>query len=91
MQVTEVRLNLVEERGRMKAVASVTFDKEFAVHDVKVIDGEKGLFIAFPSRRNNKEDGAFVDICHPVTQTMREKVQDAVLARYEEVLNESKE
>lgn len=88
MQVTEVRLQLVEGKGRMKAVASATMDREFVIHDIKVIEGDRNTFIAFPSRKNL--DGQFVDICHPINQESRNKIQDAVLTKYEEVLNSSK-
>lgn len=92
MQVTEVRLQMVdgENKGRMRAVASVTLDREFVVHDVKVIEGESGLFIAFPSKKNNATQ-QFIDICHPINQSAREKIQSAVLEKYEEVLNSSEE
>ena len=65
----------------MKAVASVTFDNDFVVHDIKVIESQNGLFIAMPSRKT--PSGEFKDIAHPINSTTRERIQDAVLAKYE--------
>lgn len=64
MQITDVRVRRIEREGRMKAIVSITLDNEFVVHDIKVIDGEKGLFIAMPSRRST--DGEYRDIAHPI-------------------------
>jgi stage V sporulation protein G len=69
----------------MKAIVSVTFDNEFVVHDIKVIDGQNGLFIAMPSRKT--PDGEFKDIAHPINTETREKIQAAILAEYEKVKN----
>lgn len=90
MQITEVRLQLIEGESRLKAVASATLDREFVVHNIKVIEktGEEGLFIAFPSKKNSEQQ--FVDICHPVNSRTREKFEKAILEKYEEVLNASK-
>ncbi len=71
MQITDVRIRKVAKDGKMKAVVSVTFDNEFVVHDIKVIEGEKGLFIAMPSRK--ALDGEFRDIAHPINSDTREK------------------
>ena len=71
----------------MKAIVSVTFDNEFVVHDIKVIEGQNGLFIAMPSRKT--PDGEFKDIAHPINVEMRETLQNAVLAKYEETLEEA--
>lgn len=68
----------------MKAIVSVTFDDEFVVHDIKIIDGQNGLFIAMPSRK--MADGEFRDIAHPINATTRQKIQEAVFAEYEKVL-----
>lgn len=73
----------------MKAVVSITLDDEFVIHDIKVIEGEKGLFIAMPSRRTG--DGEYRDIAHPLNSDTREKVQGVILQKYEEVLSEDKE
>ena len=81
MQITDVRIRKVAKDGKMKAVVSVTFDNEFVVHDIKVIEGEKGLFIAMPSRK--ALDGEFRDIAHPINSETREKIQKCVLEKYE--------
>jgi len=70
----------VAEEGKMKAVVSVTFDDEFVVHDIRVIDGQNGLFVAMPSRRT--ADGQFKDIAHPINSETRAKIQEAILERY---------
>lgn len=80
MEVTDVRLRRVNSEGRMRAIASITFDFEFVVHDIRVIDGNNGLFVAMPSKRT--PDGEFRDIAHPINSNMRAKIQDAVLAEY---------
>ena len=81
MQITDVRLRKVNSENRMKAVASVTFDNEFAVHDIKVIESQNGLFIAMPSRKT--PNGEFKDIAHPINAETREKVQKAILEAYD--------
>ena len=86
MQITDVRVRKIAKEGRMKAVVSITIDNEFVVHDIKVIDGEKGLFIAMPSRRST--DGEYRDIAHPINSDTREKVQKIILDRYLAVLEE---
>ena len=73
MQITDVRIRKVEKEGKMKAVVSITIDEEFVVHDIKVIDGEKGLFIAMPSRK--AADGEYRDIAHPINSDTRNKTQ----------------
>ena len=84
MQVTEVRIRMVKQDGsRMKAVCSVTFDDEFVVHDIKVVEGDKGLFIAMPSRKTPA--GEFRDIAHPINSDTRKTIQDAILNAYQEV------
>lgn len=80
MEVTDVRLRRVNTDGRMRAIASITLDDEFVVHDIRVIDGNNGLFVAMPSKRT--PDGEFRDIAHPINSGMRNKIQDAVLAEY---------
>ncbi len=81
MEVTDVRLRRIASDGKMKAVASVTLDGEFVVHDVKVVEGTKGLFVAMPSRKT--ADGEFRDVAHPITPTARERIQRAVLDRFQ--------
>ena len=80
MEVTDVRLRRVNTEGRMRAIASITFDEEFVIHDIRVIDGNNGLFVAMPSKRT--PDGEFRDIAHPINSTTRSKIQDAVLEEY---------
>ena len=84
MQITDVRLRKVNSENRMKAVASVTFDNEFVIHDIKVIESQNGLFIAMPSRKVG--EGNFRDIAHPITAEMRQVLEDAVLKAYHEAL-----
>lgn len=84
MDITDVRVRKVGKEGKMKAVVSVTFDNEFVVHDIKVIQGDKGLFIAMPSRKTM--DGEFRDIAHPITSAAREKLQTSILLKYEATL-----
>lgn len=86
MEITDVRVRKVNKEGRMKAVISVTFDNEFVVHDIKVIEREQGLFIAMPSRKT--ADGEFRDIAHPINGETREKLQRAILEKYEIALAE---
>lgn len=81
MDVTEVRVRKVLTEGKMKAIVSVTLDGAFVVHDVKVIEGQNGLFVAMPSRR--MPDGEYRDIAHPITSSAREVIQSAVLQAYE--------
>lgn len=80
MEVTAVRLRRVQTDGRMCAIASITLDDEFVVHDIRVIDGNTGLFVAMPSKRT--PDGEFRDIAHPINATTRNKIQESVLAAY---------
>lgn len=86
MQITDVRIRKIAKEGKMKAFVSITLDGEFVVHDIKVIEGEKGLFIAMPSRRAG--DGEYRDIAHPINSETREMIQDIILERYESVLEE---
>ncbi len=84
MEITDVRVRKVSKEGKMKAVVSITLDDEFVVHDIKVIDGEKGLFIAMPSRR--AMDGEYRDIAHPINSDTREKIQKLILEKYEQTM-----
>ena len=79
MQITDVRIRKVEKEGKMKAVASITIDNEFVVHDIKIIDGDKGLFIAMPSKKTL--DGEYRDIAHPINSSTRENIQKIILGR----------
>jgi len=80
VEVTDVRLRRVNTEGRMRAIASITLDQEFVVHDIRVIDGNNGLFVAMPSKRT--PDGEFRDIAHPINSNTRNKIQEAVLEAY---------
>ena len=86
MTITDVRIRKIATDGKMKAIVSVTFDNEFVVHDIKVIEGQNGLFIAMPSRKT--PDGEFKDIAHPINTDTREKIQGSILAAYEEAMEE---
>ena len=81
MQITDVRIRKVAKEGKMKAVVSITIDNEFVVHDIKVIEGEKGLFIAMPSRK--AADGEYRDIAHPINSDTRHMIQTLILEQYE--------
>ncbi|QGU96575.1 septation regulator SpoVG [Clostridium bovifaecis] len=87
MQITDVRIRKISAEGKMKAIVSVTFDNEFVVHDIKVIEGQNGLFIAMPSRKT--PTGEFKDIAHPINTDTRQKIQKAILDEYETVKNTS--
>ena len=82
MRITDVRVRKVEKEGKMRAVVSITIDNEFVIHDIKVIEGEKGLFIAMPSRKS--ADGEYRDIAHPINSETREKIQALILEKYEQ-------
>lgn len=86
MQITDIRIRRISKEGKMKAVVSITFDNAFVVHDIKIIEGEKGLFIAMPSRK--AADGEYRDIAHPINSETRDTVQSMVLRRYEELMEE---
>ncbi|TZE81385.1 septation regulator SpoVG [Calorimonas adulescens] len=86
MKVTDVRVRKVTNEGRMRAVVSVTFDNEFVVHDIKVIEGNNGLFIAMPSRKT--PEGEYKDIAHPINSETRAKIQDAILSEFEKVASQ---
>lgn len=81
MNITDVRVRKISKEGKMKAVVSVTIDDEFVVHDIKVIEGDKGLFIAMPSRRSS--DGEYRDVAHPINTSTRERLQAVILEAYE--------
>ena len=86
MQITDIRIRSVEKEGKMKAVVSITIDDEFVVHDIKIIEGEKGMFIAMPSRK--AADGEYRDIAHPINSRTRERIQTMILDAYERSLSE---
>ena len=86
MEITDVRIRKVSDEGKMKAIVSITFDDEFVVHDVKIIEGQNGLFIAMPSRKMG--EGDFRDIAHPLDSETRNKIREAIFEEYEKALNE---
>ncbi|GAU76126.1 septation regulator SpoVG [Fusibacter sp. 3D3] len=81
MNITDVRIRKLREEGKMKAVVSLTFDNAFVVHDIKVIEGQNGLFVAMPSRKVGESD--YRDIAHPINQETRSMIQDIIFAEYE--------
>lgn len=84
MEITDIRVKKVASDGKMKAVVSVTFDNAFVVHDIKVIEGQEKLFTAMPSRRTPENE--FKDIAHPINSEMREKLEAAIISKYNETL-----
>ena len=86
MKITDVRVRKITKGGKMKAIVSITIDNEFVVHDIKVIEGEKGLFIAMPSKKAS--DGEYRDIAHPINSETREGIQKIILESYEQALSE---
>lgn len=87
MQITDVRVKKVTKEGKMKAIVSITIDNEFVVHDIKVIEGEKGLFIAMPSKKSL--DGEYRDIAHPINSDTRDNIQNIILEKYAQSLTET--
>lgn len=86
MIITDVRVRKIRKEGKMKAIVSITIENEFVVHDIKVIEGDKGLFIAMPSKRS--VNGEFRDIAHPINTETRDIIQEMILKRYEEAMLE---
>ena len=84
MEITDIRIRKVEKEGKMKAVVSITIEDQFFVHDIKIIEGEKGLFIAMPSRK--AADGEYPDIAHPINSETRTRLQEMILTKYKELL-----
>ena len=89
MQITDVRVRNITKEGKMRAIVSITIDDEFVIHDIKVIEGEKGLFIAMPSKKAT--DGEYRDIAHPINSGTRENIQKIILESYEKALLEPEE
>lgn len=87
MQITDVRVRKVVKEGELKAVVSITIDDEFVIHDIKVIEGDKGLFIAMPSKKGL--DGEYRDIAHPINSGTRERIQNLILQKYDETAEET--
>lgn len=86
MTITDVWVRKITKEGKLRAIVSITLDNEFVVHDIKVIEGEKGLFIAMPSKKS--ADGEFRDIAHPINSSTRENIQSVILQKYQESLTE---
>ena len=86
MQITDVRVRKITKEGKMRAVVSITLDDELVIHDIKVIEGDKGLFIAMPSKR--AADGEYRDIAHPINSQTRERIQGMIIEAYEKSLLE---
>lgn len=84
MNITDIKIRKLFSEGKVRAIVSMILDGEFAVHDLKIIEGTERLFVAMPNRRS--EDGRFQDIVHPISSEAREQIESAILARYEEVL-----
>ena len=82
MQITDVRVKKINSKNRMKAIASITIDEVFVIHDIKVIESDKGLFIAMPSKKT--PNGEFKDIAHPINTETREMIQNAIIEKYNE-------
>lgn len=89
MQVTDVKIRKITSEGKMKAIVSITLDNEFVVHDIKVIEGENGLFIAMPSRKT--PNGEFKDIAHPISTEVRQNFQSEILKHYNIALSEKEQ
>ena len=89
MKITDVRVRKIAKEGKMKAIVSITLDDEFVVQDIKVIEGEKGLFIAMPSKK--AADGEYRDIAHPINSATRDNIQKIILESYEKALEEADE
>ena len=84
LNITDVRIRKMSDEGKMKAIVSVTFDDSFVVHDIKIIEGQNGLFIAMPSRK--VAEGDYRDIAHPINSTTRANLQEIILSQYEKAL-----
>ncbi len=80
MEVTDVRIKRIENKNRLKAVATVTFDECFVVHELRLIEGKNGLFVAMPSKKNPR--GEFRDVCHPITRELRQVIEEAIIEAY---------
>ncbi|CCV63673.1 Putative septation protein spoVG [Alteracholeplasma palmae J233] len=87
MEVTDVRVRLVESDSRLRAIVTITFDNSFVVHDIRVIEGENGIFVAMPSKK--MPNGGFRDVAHPIHSDMRKVMEDAVIAAYQKTLEEA--
>lgn len=86
MKVTNVRVKKIDNKNRLKAVATITFDDCFVIHELRLIEGKNGLFVAMPSKRNTQ--GEFRDVCHPINKELRQHVEEVVIAAYEQLGDE---
>lgn len=84
MNITDVRVKIVESESRLRGIATITFDEAFVVHDIRIIEGENGIFVAMPSKKT--PNGTFRDIAHPIHAEMRRLIEDAIVKAYEEAL-----
>ena len=84
MQITDVRVRRIEKEGKMKAIVSITLDNEFVIHDIKVIEGERGLFVAMPNKK--MPNGEYRDVAHPIHSGMRAVLEEVILGEYYNVL-----
>lgn len=87
MKITDVRVRKMEPDGKMKAIVSVTLDNEFIIHDIKVIQGNSGLFVAMPSRKGS--DGEYRDVAHPINVDTRQMLHEAIIEAYQEACQET--
>ena len=87
MNITDVRIRKIVADGKLKAVASITLDNEFVVHDIKIIEGQNGLFIAMPSKKVSETE--FRDIAHPIVSEARNKISDVIFAEYEKIADDN--
>lgn len=85
MKITDVRVKVVNSESRLRGVATITFDDSFVVHDIRIIEGENGLFVAMPSKKT--PNGTFRDIAHPIHGDMRKMIEDAIVSAYQELLD----
>ncbi|MBQ2082588.1 MAG: septation regulator SpoVG [Lachnospiraceae bacterium] len=81
MEITDIRIRKIESEGKLRGVASFNIGDEFVIHDIKIIEGDRGLFIAMPSRK--AADGGYKDIAHPISTKVREELQAKILEAYE--------
>lgn len=86
MNITDIKIRKIMEDEKMKAIVSITFENAFVVHDIKIIQGQEGLFIAMPSRKMG--NGEFRDIAHPINSEMRNKIQTSIINEYEKIISE---
>jgi len=86
LPITDVRIRRIMDDGKMKAVATLTFDDEFVVHDIRIVEGQNGLFVSMPSRRT--AEGGYRDIAHPITAEARQMIHDIVLRAYHDAIGE---